>query len=174
MSCGDSTRGLTHGGETAGGRVRRAPTAAAAGGNTPVSWWLGQNNKRTGELLGTLGQAGATRVGDASSRRVGFTMSADGQRQWRLGDAASREEGRWRPYIGELKAVKGLTCAPRRRKAVQVAAWVVGARRAWAPARVRRRGLRSGGAAGMRGERGKGEQGGVAQVGMATARGPAD
>jgi hypothetical protein len=98
----------------------------AAGGNTPASWRLGQNNKRTGELLGTLGQAGATRVGGASGRRVGFTMSADGRRQWRLGDAASRGEGRRRHYIGELKAVDGLTCAPRRREAVRVAAWVVG------------------------------------------------
>jgi hypothetical protein len=31
-------------------------------------------------------------------------------------------------YIGELKAVEGLTCAPRRREAVRVAAWAVGGR----------------------------------------------
>jgi hypothetical protein len=30
-------------------------------------------------------------------------------------------------YIGELKVVEGLTCAPRRREAVRVAAWAVGA-----------------------------------------------
>jgi hypothetical protein len=66
--------------------VRPAPTAAAAGGITPASWRLGQNNKRTGELLGTLGQAGATRVGGASGRRVELTVSTGG-RQWRLGDA---------------------------------------------------------------------------------------
>jgi hypothetical protein len=39
---------------------------------------------------------------------------------------------------------------------------------------VRRRGHWSGGAAGTRGERGQGEQGGVAQVGGSTARRPAD
>jgi hypothetical protein len=78
-------------------------------------------------------------------------------------------------YIGELKAVEGLTCAPKRREAVRVVAWAVGgARRARAPARVRRCGQRSGGTAGTRGERGQGEQGGAAQVGGATARGPAD
>jgi hypothetical protein len=31
------------------------------------------------------------------------------------------------PFIGELKAVERLTCAPRRGKAVRVAAWAVGA-----------------------------------------------
>jgi hypothetical protein len=41
--------------------------------------------------------------------------------------------------------------------AVQIAAWAVGRpRRAWAPSRVRRRGHRSGGAAGTRGKRGQG------------------
>jgi hypothetical protein len=29
-------------------------------------------------------------------------------------------------YIGELKAVEGLTCAPRRRELIRVAAWAVG------------------------------------------------
>jgi hypothetical protein len=62
----------------AGGRGRRAPTAAAAGETTPASWRLGQNNKRTGRLLGTLGKARAIRAGGASDRRVEFTGSTDG------------------------------------------------------------------------------------------------
>jgi hypothetical protein len=70
--------GLTHIGGTAGGRERRAPTAVAAGETTPVSWWLGQNNKRTGRLLGTLGKARAKRAGGVSDRRVEFTVSTDG------------------------------------------------------------------------------------------------
>jgi hypothetical protein len=43
-----------------------------------------------------------------------------------VGLGCSREKGRRRPYIGELKAVEGLTCTPRRREAVRVAAWAVG------------------------------------------------
>jgi hypothetical protein len=43
---------------------------AAAGSSAPASWWLGLSNKRKGELLGILGQAGAKRVGGASVRRV--------------------------------------------------------------------------------------------------------
>jgi hypothetical protein len=70
--------GLTHVGGTAGDRGRRAPTAAAAGGTTPASWQLGPINKRTGKLLGTLGQVGARRVGGASDRRVEFTVSTNG------------------------------------------------------------------------------------------------
>jgi hypothetical protein len=176
MSCWYSTRRLTHGGGTAGGRVRWTLTAAAAGGNTPTSWRLGQNNKRTGELLGTLGQAGATLVGGASRRRVGFTVSADRRRQWRCGDAVLREEGRRRPFYRRAQGGGG-TDLRTKAKGTNPGRGMgsgEGPRRAWAPARVRRRGQRSGGAAGTRGEWGQGEQGGAAQVGGAMARRPAD
>jgi hypothetical protein len=43
-----------------------------------VSWQLGQTNKRAGKLLGTLGAVGARRVGEASDRRVGFTVNTNG------------------------------------------------------------------------------------------------
>jgi hypothetical protein len=69
-SCGEPTWVLTHGGEATGGRVWRRPAMAAAGSSAPASWWLGLSNKRKGELLGILGQAGAKRVGGASVRRV--------------------------------------------------------------------------------------------------------
>jgi hypothetical protein len=66
--------GLTHVGGTAGGRGRRAPTAAAAGENTSVNWRLGQINKRTGKLLGTLGKIGAARA--CGERRQGVECTA--------------------------------------------------------------------------------------------------
>jgi hypothetical protein len=71
--------GLTHVRGTAGDWGRPAPmAAAAAGGTTPTSRQLGQINKRTGKLLGTLGAVGARRVGGASDRRVDFTVSTNG------------------------------------------------------------------------------------------------
>jgi hypothetical protein len=69
---------LTCGGNGAGGRPRRRPAAAVAAGVTPTSWWLGLSNKRKGELLGILGQAGATRVGGASGRRVELAVGTTG------------------------------------------------------------------------------------------------
>jgi hypothetical protein len=65
---------LTHSGEATNGRVWQRPAAAAAESFAPASWWLGLSNKRKGELLGILGQAGATRVGGASGRRVEFAV----------------------------------------------------------------------------------------------------
>jgi hypothetical protein len=66
--------GLTHVGGTAGGRGRWAPTAAVARENTPANWRLGQINKRTGKLLGTLGKAGAARA--CGERRPGVEFTA--------------------------------------------------------------------------------------------------
>jgi hypothetical protein len=37
------------------------------------------------------------------------------RRQWRIGGAASREEGRRRLFIGELRGGCGFSCTPRRR-----------------------------------------------------------
>jgi hypothetical protein len=53
-------------------------SAAAAGARTPASWRLGLSNKRPEELLGILGQAGATRVGGASGRRVELDVGTTG------------------------------------------------------------------------------------------------
>jgi hypothetical protein len=52
--------------------------AAAAGEITPAGWPLGQTNKRAEKLLGTLGAVGARRIGEASDRRVGFTVNTNG------------------------------------------------------------------------------------------------
>jgi hypothetical protein len=75
------------------GKVLRVPTglesrrryelgngdpAAAAGARAPASWRLGLSNKQQGELLGILGQAGATRVGGASGRRVELAVGTTG------------------------------------------------------------------------------------------------
>jgi hypothetical protein len=69
---------LTCGGIGAGGRPRRRPPAAAAGGVTPASWQLGLANKREGDLQGVLGHAEAARVSGASGRRVELAVSTDG------------------------------------------------------------------------------------------------
>jgi hypothetical protein len=52
--------------------------ATAAGEITPAGWPLERTNKRAEKLLGTLGVVGARRVGDASDRKVGFTVSTNG------------------------------------------------------------------------------------------------
>jgi hypothetical protein len=75
---------LTHGGEATGSRVWRRPAAAAAENSAPASWWLGLSNKRKWELLGILGQAGATCVGGASGRRVELAVRL----HWRGGSSA--------------------------------------------------------------------------------------
>jgi hypothetical protein len=58
------------------------------------------------------------------------------QRQWRLGGAASREEGRRRLFIGELRGGCGFSCTPRRRLGQYKSRYgqVTRPRRAWAPA----------------------------------------
>jgi hypothetical protein len=57
---------LTCGGESAGGRARWRPAAAAAGVITPVIRWLGVANKRGWDLCWRKGGggAGAARVGE--------------------------------------------------------------------------------------------------------------
>jgi hypothetical protein len=52
--------------------------AAAAGARTPASRRLGLSNKRSGELLGILGQEGATHVSGASGRRVELAVGTPG------------------------------------------------------------------------------------------------
>jgi hypothetical protein len=125
--------------------------AAAVGGKTPASWWLGLSNKRKGELLGT--------------REGGARRGHHWRRQWRLGVWAMRAAASSTPFISELKAVERLTCAPRWGNSVQVAAWAVGAATTCTGAgQVRWRGHWLGGAAGTRGARGLGEQGGGTAV----------
>jgi hypothetical protein len=48
--------------------------AAAAAETTPASWQLGQINKRSGKLLGTLGKARAARACDEKRPGVEFTV----------------------------------------------------------------------------------------------------
>jgi hypothetical protein len=72
------------------------------------------------------------------------------------------------PFIGELKEVERLTCAPRQGKTVRVAAWVVGAATTCTGAgQVRQHDHWLGGACGL------GEQGGGMAVPGAT-HGPTD
>jgi hypothetical protein len=68
---------LTRGGTSAGGRPRRRPEAAAAGGVTPPSWRLGLANKRVWDLCWYKRKA-AARVGVESGRRVEPAVSTDG------------------------------------------------------------------------------------------------
>jgi hypothetical protein len=81
---------------------RPAPMAAAAGETTPATWKLGQINKRTGKLLGTLGKAGAARACGEKWPGVEFTAVV----LWRT--AAARSP--WRHARRRLDSIYKRSC----------------------------------------------------------------
>jgi hypothetical protein len=72
-----------------GGRARRRPAAAGAGGFAPAKLRLGRSNKRLGQLQEVLVEVLGWLVGTEITRKIELATGGNGGH----GGSASREEG---------------------------------------------------------------------------------
>jgi hypothetical protein len=87
----------------------RGCPAAAAGARTPASWRPGLSKKRPGKLLGVLRQAGATRVGGTSGRRVELGVGATGGGNGGSVARGNARGGEFNPFCRRTCLEEGVT-----------------------------------------------------------------